>query len=412
MLAFAYVILATVATAAPVLDAPLSTLRVAHQERGLLTFTFDPSKSVSESLQLQSTTYAGYKPGWLHSRGDNLYSVSRTYYPSNSSNSGGLFLFDTASDGGAAVQSLGSVSSHGLGGVFCDISRDGRTLSAANIDGSTVSIYPLLDSGNAIGDATFVFKYELARPGPGTGDSQIQSNPHQAAFDPSGKYLFVPDRGADRVYVYAVAGPDSVTRLDDIVLPPGTGPRHVVFSEASSNKTFMYLVSEIDNTVNVFSLDTPKAPGGSSSVVPALDITHIQVISTLGQGRDRTAPTNIDLASEIALSDDGRFLYVSNRNTVSRDSDTLATFSARPDDGNNHLVFQGLSPTYGKIPRHFSLSSDAENRYIAVANEASNDLQIIARNPKTGLPGRLLGNYTLGDFDETVTKGPMAVIWA
>lgn len=40
----------------------LFILRVAHQELGVLTLSFDPSKSMEESLQMISTTEAGYRP--------------------------------------------------------------------------------------------------------------------------------------------------------------------------------------------------------------------------------------------------------------------------------------------------------------------------------------------------------------
>src|ERR1700742_4259225 len=100
-----------------------------------------------------------------------------------------------------------------------------------------------------IGDPTFVFNYNLTHPGPGTNDSQIQSNPHATAFDPSGEYMIVPDRGADHLYVYHVDGPERVTQINNITLEPGTGPRHVTFREFNSTRTFMYLVSELDNTI-------------------------------------------------------------------------------------------------------------------------------------------------------------------
>lgn len=65
--------------------------------------------------------------------------------------------------------------------------------------------------------------------------------------------MFVPDRGADRLYGYYVTGPYSVSQ--DVTLPPGTGPRHITFRTFDYTQTYMCPVSELDNTVRVFTLD-------------------------------------------------------------------------------------------------------------------------------------------------------------
>lgn len=111
----------------------LSMLRIAHQERGILTFSFDHSKSPSRSLDLHGTAQAGFRPGWLHLRDNLLYSVSRTSYPNNCSSSGGVFSFNKNAEDLDALSLVISQSSNGIGGVFCDVARDGRTLSVANM---------------------------------------------------------------------------------------------------------------------------------------------------------------------------------------------------------------------------------------------------------------------------------------
>jgi 6-phosphogluconolactonase (cycloisomerase 2 family) len=76
----------------------------------------------------------------------------------------------------------------------------------------------------------------------------------------------------------------------------------------------MYLVSKLNNTVGVFTLD------GVSNMIqefPAMDIlkleiTRQQTISTIGLGANRTTPIYRQLVAEVALSKDGKFEYVSN----------------------------------------------------------------------------------------------------
>jgi 6-phosphogluconolactonase len=142
-----------------------------------------------------------------------------------------------------------------------------------------------------------------------------------------------------------------------------------------------------------------------------LRFTLLQVASTLQPGDNRTEPNNHDLASEVELSGDGRFAYVSNRNTLSYNPDNIAIFSVNPQLEANHLTYLGKNSTHGKIPRHFSLSKDTKNKYIAVANEVTQDIMIFERNTQTGFMGRVVGKLVLGDLDITQQKGPTAVIW-
>jgi 6-phosphogluconolactonase (cycloisomerase 2 family) len=175
----------------------------------------------------------------------------------------------------------------------------------------------------------------------------------------------------------------------------------------------MYLVGELDNTVRVFLLgglrnDGPEGRG--ERFQEPLRVMSIQVASTLGPGSNRSLPDGVNLAAEVAISNDGRFAYASNRNTISYSSDTIAVFSVTTSD-EGHLSFLGLSKTYGKTPRHFSLSNDPGNKYVAVGNEVSNSLMLFARDSVTGFLSSVVGNLTLGGFDLTQTLGPTAVIW-
>ncbi|KAF5027059.1 hypothetical protein F66182_828 [Fusarium sp. NRRL 66182] len=400
------------------------TLRVAHQQRGILTLSFDPTKSAGNSLEVLTTTPAGIRPGWLHSRGKHLYSVSRTFFPDNSSTSAGIFAFEKQA--GGRLRLLDTAVSHGDGGVFVDVSPNGKTLATANMyvsqvhcvvallltsnplsDGSTAAVFPLTSPGS-IGDPSHIFQYNLTRPGPGLGTSQIRSNPHAAMFDPSGDILAVPDKGADRLYLYQVHSSQNVEMIRNMTLLPGTGPRHLLFSERSPRKTLMFVVAELDNTINVFSLDHPRK---STDLKKTLKVTHLQSLSTLSDSTVRTEPTGNKTAAEIALSHDERFLYVTNRNPAEIDNiDTLAIYSANLDS-NRPLKFMGLNSTYGKIPRHFSLSPDSNSKFAAIAHQTSNNLFVLERDSRTGFFTRVVGNLSFGQQDLTTRVGPVAVIW-
>ncbi|KAF2098468.1 3-carboxy-cis,cis-mucoante lactonizing enzyme [Rhizodiscina lignyota] len=391
----------------------MHTLYVAHQSRGIITLTFDPCKPPSSSIQIENTVQAGYLPQWLTLHGDYVYSMSRTQFPDESSTSAGIFAFEKAElskETGPPIHDgnlifVSNTSSNGLGGVYCGIGNNGQTISAANINGGTVSIHPLSEKGQ-IGEATYVFNYNH--------DSEVQHNPHQAAFDPSGKWMLVPDRSADLLRVYRVAGPNNVTQVHVVKLPHGTGCRHVTFRAFSPTRTFAYLVSENDNTVRVFALDGVENAPECSSNPPSdkIEVKLLQTASTLGPGSNRTPPARVHLAAEVAISNDGRHFYASNRDTKSAASDTIAIYSVHPESESQHLEYLGQSETHGKIPRHFSLSPDPGNRYLAVANQVSNTIMIMRRDTDTGLIGDLVGEISLGDFDKTTKKGPVAVVWS
>lgn len=383
-------------------------LYVAHQNlSAILEISFDPELGPESSLSvIGSNEDAGVQPQWLTMHEDKIYSISRTGYPDGEGESGGLFAFQRPHDdepSGTPLRLLSTESSHGEGGVHCDVSSHGKALAAANIEASTMAIYCLTEKGS-IGEAEYQVKYHLDEPGPGN-ESQIEPFPHQAQFDPTGNFLFVCARGADRVHTYHVPDPGQVKPLDDIILPPGAGPRHLVFRVVGKIQTYMYLVGELDNTVRVYTISY-------SDTGSEISVKLHQVLSTLGPGLPPTLPKGENLAAEVVFTTDGKFAYVSNRGTTSLDSDTLAVYQvddkAPPE---HHLMYLDKVETHGKIPRHIALSPDAENRYIAVANEYSNDIAVFERNVESGLLKGLEGQLVLGEAVYESRHGPACVLW-
>jgi 6-phosphogluconolactonase (cycloisomerase 2 family) len=109
-------------------------------------------------------------------------------------------------------------------------------------------------------------------------------------------------------------------------------------------------------------------------------LTPGQVIATLGEA----APKR-NYPAEIQISRDGRFLYASNRG-----ADTIATFRVEPSGG--QLTFDGAVPCGGDWPRHFAL--DPSERWLYVANQKSNSVACLPRDPETGKLGPSIGAVT------------------
>jgi 6-phosphogluconolactonase (cycloisomerase 2 family) len=105
---------------------------MALQSKGILTLSFDPSRPVTDSIQiLETNTNAGFMPGWITQYHEHFYSVSRTEFPTPNSVLGGVFAFQKSGDTNLTL--LNYVDSGGQGAVYTDVSRDGRTISVANM---------------------------------------------------------------------------------------------------------------------------------------------------------------------------------------------------------------------------------------------------------------------------------------
>jgi 6-phosphogluconolactonase (cycloisomerase 2 family) len=80
---------------------------------------------------------------------------------------------------------------------------------------------------------------------------------HDVIPDPTGRYVLVPDLGADSVRVFQTSyEPDMLRKLFEIAqlkLIPGPGPRHGVSVEIGG-QIYFYALSQISNTLVGFKM--------------------------------------------------------------------------------------------------------------------------------------------------------------
>jgi 6-phosphogluconolactonase len=172
--------------------------------------------------------------------------MSRTQFSDDSPRLGGVFAFQRSSvvtDTGLSF--LNKITSNREGGVHCTVSPDGKTLAAADITASTVTAYPLLPDGK-IGQPTNIFDYNMSDIE--LKEKNIVAHPYSCGFDPTGEFMFVPALTGDCIYVYSVRGPDEIVEIQKINLPLGLGPRYAVFRQVDRTRSYMYLLSERDNS--------------------------------------------------------------------------------------------------------------------------------------------------------------------
>jgi 6-phosphogluconolactonase len=190
------------------------------------------------------------------------------------------------------------------------------------------------------------------------GNRQVGPHAHCAHF--WHEWVFIPDLGENAVFQYRW-DPEArrLTRETWISFQPGSGPRHM---EMHPSLDICYVSNELFNTVCVAKLDASDPETIKPRLIP------VQYEPTI-DNRDVTS-----YVSEIKLSPDARFLYVSNRG-----DDSLAIFRVLSDGG---LGRTGLVPTGGKFPRHFAITPDG--RALIVANQDSGYIRVLARDVETG----------------------------
>jgi 6-phosphogluconolactonase (cycloisomerase 2 family) len=241
---------------------------------------------------------------------------------------------------------LNQAATGGRNGVHCVPHSAGRFLVVANYAAGNVGVLPVAPDGR-LADAVHVITLS-GTPGPHRVE-QTSSHPHQTVFDPTGKFLLVPDKGLDRVFVFAfdaATGKLTPTAQGGVAMRSGSGPRHAAFHP---RLPVLWVLNELGNTVVTCQWDTARGHLRPVQILPSLPPDF----------------TGENTASEIAVSPDGRFVYGSNRG-----HDSIAAFAADPATG--LLTPVAWTPSRGRNPRFITL--DPAGQFLYAANEQSDSI--------------------------------------
>ncbi len=196
-------------------------------------------------------------------------------------------------------------------------------------------------------------------PGPNKVD-QTFSHPHEIAYSPDGRFLIVPDKGLDRVFTYSFDADRGVLAPGEkpfVQVRPGAGPRHIAFYPSGR---YAFVADELDASVGAYQYDTQDGALTPFQVIPSVPDTF----------------TGANTAAEIAISPDGRFIFVSNRG-----HDSVGSFAVDPVSG--RLSPLGWVSTQGRGPRFFAI--DPSGTVLHAANENSDSIVSFTLDPETGL---------------------------
>jgi 6-phosphogluconolactonase len=211
-------------------------------------------------------------------------------------------------------------------------------------------------------------------------------------------------------------------------LPFGSGPRHLAFHPTLP---VAYVLNELSSTIARFDWDgtsSSSSSSGSSSSSSGLltadfDRDPDRIVSMLPPGTSAdpvcvktgvpvvagsnpsgdTADTELCRpygGAELALSNDGRFLYASNRGlcegTPAAGKSSIVTFAV--DEVTGALTPLDWKTGGGDVqhPRHFSLTPDKANAFMLVANMTGESVTVFSRDSSSGLLSKVATVSTAG----------------
>jgi 6-phosphogluconolactonase len=254
---------------------------------------------------------------------------------------------------GGKLEPLSAENSAAKGTCHCAIDRTGRVLLSADYGGGSAASF-LVTEGKL---SPAVWTEHYSGHGPNT-DRQESAHAHFASFSPDNRFAYINDLGSDAIHIYRVdTATAKLTAAGTYHAAPGSGPRTLHFHP---NGRTAYSVNELLATVDVLAWNSSDGSLTRQSTIELLPA-------------DYHGPTR---ACDTVITRDGRFVYFANR-----DNDFLYSFKADVKTG--ALTPMKRSNCGGKIPRNFTL--DPTERWMLVANQDSNRVSVLARDPKTGL---------------------------
>lgn len=203
--------------------------------------------------------------------------------------------------------------------------------------------------------AHLVPDHDDATEKPAAEASARPSRAHETVFLPGG-LIATTDLGLDLVRFWRDT-PSGLRAGQQVVLPKGSGPRHMVLHPSGH----LYVVTEL--SCEVFAL--AASADGTWRLVGG---------TPLGAGA--TLPG--DSAAELAASRDGEFLYAGVRG-----SNTIATL--RVHGAGETLSAVALADSGVDWPRHHVVARDT----LLVAGQRSDEVASLTLDLRTGVPGRV-----------------------
>jgi 6-phosphogluconolactonase len=330
---------------------------------GIYLFRIDAESGALTQLQVADDIR---NPSWLalnaaHTR---LYAVSEidTY---KGTHTGAVVAYAIDPDS-MQLKRLGAVSSGGAAPAHLSIHPSGKFVLVANYGGGSVAVLPVSADG-ALGEPTdvrpSVGPHHHGRalddpPGQFANSDHDSAHMHMVAADPSGQFVIANDAGLDLTLIWRLDMQKGLLLPADvpvIAAPAGSAPRHFVFHPSGR---FMYNLYEHDAKVAVYDYDASRGAFKLKQLASSLPPKF----------------SGSNLAAEIIISADGRFLYVSNRL-----HNAIAVFGVAADG-----QLRNISETWAHADSPRSLTLDPHGQFLFSCNQKGDSITSFRVSPLSG----------------------------
>ncbi len=330
---------------------------------GIYLFRVDGASGALTQLQVVDGIR---NPSWLavNPARTRLYAVSEI---DNYQDGHGGAVVSYAIDGeNWQLTRLGAVSSGGATPTYVSVHPAGKFVFAANYGGGSVAVFPVRPDG-ALGDATDIrpsvgprHHARAVDDPPGQFAISDHDSPHaqMVAADPSGNFVIANDAGLDLTLVWrfdAQAGRLLPAEVPVVAAPVGSAPRHFAFHP---NGRIFYNLYEHDARVAVYDYDPVKGGCKLKQSVSALPPKF----------------SGSNLSSDIRVTADGRFLYVSHRL-----HNAVAVFAVATDG-----QLRMMSEVWARADNPRCLAIDARGEFLFSCNQRGDSITSFRINSTTG----------------------------
>jgi 6-phosphogluconolactonase len=313
---------------------------------GILVYSLNLETGIAKEIQrITELVHASFLV--IDSQNCRLYAVSEQV-SAEPSVSGEVYSFDIEETG--KLRLINKQQTVGQAPCHLSLNHNKDRLVVVNYLSGTVVLYPIDDIG-AIGSPLDVIQLTGSSINP---DRQASPHPHAVCFQANDDILFIPDLGQDKIISYRL-NDDCLSFMNEINICEGAGPRH--FS-IHPDCPYAYLINELDSSITIFNLNRNDG-----------QLTTLQTIPCIPENY-----SGGNMAAEINIHPNGKFLYCSNRG-----HDSLSIFHINRD---GTLIMVNSINTMIKTPRHFNITSDGS--FLIVANQDADNLVRFKIDQETG----------------------------
>ncbi|MBJ7539425.1 lactonase family protein [Marinomonas transparens] len=254
---------------------------------------------------------------------------------------------------GALSKQAEVMSSYSMANIGMD--RSGRFLLSCSYGDDLVGVNPIRQNG-LVGEMQQVV--------------QTQRHAHAVHASPDNSFVFVSCLGDDQIMQYRFdhkTGKLTANNPASVATTMGSGPRHFSFSPCGD---YLYVLGETSGSVATYSYDSVT---GLLTFLAETTGLPLSLFEPVAEGQRRI------WATDIHLSPDGRFLYLSE---VTKSIVTVLSI-----DSNNGLPsYQGYVEVESH-PRGFNLTKDG--KYLIVAGTQDTHIGLYQLESETGFPVRV-----------------------